>query len=148
MVMKFHRYSMPDLLFQNVLDFDRGIDTLFGDFFDSPFDAHLRAYPRIDVVEYGDRTELVAELPGLNREDVKISIHDGVLTLKGERKRNSVPENAVWIRNEIQPGEFARTIQLPHQVNLETVSAELADGVLCIVLPKAEKARLREIAIR
>jgi HSP20 family protein len=148
MVMKIHRYSIPDPLFHSVMDFERGIDELFGDFFVSPSVAHGRAYPHVDVAEYGDKTEVVAELPGLSRDEVKISIQDGVLTLKGDRKRNAVPENAVWIRNEIRPGEFVRTVRLPHDVNLEAVSAELANGILRIVLPKAEEARLREIAIR
>lgn len=148
MVMKIHRYMVPDRPFRNFFDFEHQIDDLFGGFLESPFVAHSRAYPHVNVAEYADRTEVVAELPGVQREDVKISVQDGSLTLKGERKPNAAPENAGWIRNEIQSGEFNRTIELPHEVKLDAISAALVNGILRIVLPKAERARAREIAIR
>jgi len=101
----------------------------------------------IDLVERENESIVVVELPGVTKEDVKISLEEGLLTIKGERKTSGLPDGARWIRSERSSGGFARAIQLPHPVKADSVSAELVNGLLRITLPKAEEARPREIHI-
>ena len=102
----------------------------------------------IDLVERPNESIVVVELPGVAKEDVKISFEGELLTIKGERKTSGLPDGARWIRSERSSGEFFRTIQLPHPVKADAVSAEMVNGVLRITLPKAEEARPREIGIK
>ena len=102
----------------------------------------------IDLVERPNESIVVVELPGVAKEDVKISLEGELLTIKGERKTSGLPDGARWIRSERSSGEFFRTIQLPHPVKADAVSAEMVNGVLRITLPKAEEARPREIGIK
>ena len=102
----------------------------------------------IDLVERPNESIVVVELPGVAKEDVKISLDGELLTIKGERKASGLPDGARWIRSERSSGEFFRTIQLPHPVKADAVSAEMVNGVLRITLPKAEEARPREIGIK
>lgn len=148
MVMRIHRYGVPAPTMGSVFDLDRNIDDLFGDFLSAQPALRFRGLPRVDVAEHADRTEVVAELPGVRKEDVHVSVDDGSLTLKWTRPETSMPEGSAWIRNEIRAGEFSRTIELPHPVKLDAISAELTDGMLRVALPKADEARPREITIR
>jgi len=148
MVMRIHRYGVPAPVVRSVFDLDRNIDDLFGDFLSAQPALRFRGLPRVDVSEHADRAEVVAELPGVRKEDVHVSVDDGSLTLKWTRPETSMPEGSAWIRNEIRTGEFSRSIDLPHPVKLDAISAELTDGILRVVLPKADEARPREITIR
>jgi HSP20 family protein len=131
-----------------ISELERGIDELFDEFlFRSPSPMTSR-HPKLDLLEYDDRSVVVAELPGMNQEDIKITMDGEVLTVSGERKSAGVPEGSRWIRNEIGVGRFSRSIQLPHPVEANGVTAELTNGLLRIVLPKAEEAKPREISIR
>ncbi len=102
----------------------------------------------LDLVELEKESIVLVELPGVAKEDVKISLEEDLLTIKGERKASGLPDGARWIRSERSSGEFFRTIQLPHPVKADAVSAEMVNGVLRITLPKAEEARPREIGIK
>jgi HSP20 family protein len=105
-------------------------------------------FPYVNVAEYKGNIQVVAELPGVPKEDVKLQIHDGELKISGERK---VPENtkeSKWLRQEIRYGSFSRTIQLPESVDAEKVTAEYINGVLRVTLPKQEAAKPKEIVIR
>ncbi len=149
MVVRVHRFpsfaSAGDVNF----DFEREIDTMFGDILNTRvIEPARRPSPSLDVAEQDNETIVVAELPGVRKEDVKVSVHDGVLTISGERKAHQLPEKSAWVRNEISTGQFSRSIQLPHEVQMNGISAELTNGVLRIVLPKAEEARPREIQVK
>ena len=104
--------------------------------------------PSINVAEYKDELQVVAELPGVSKEDVKLQIHDGELTISGERKAPETSDETEWLRREIAYGSFTRTIQLPESVDAEKVVAEFANGILRITLPKQEAAKAKEIVIR
>ena len=138
---------MPTLL-DSLLNFERGIGQVFGGFPVSPFLAPSHEFPMVDVADYPNETVLLVAVPGLTREDVKINMDNNVLTISGERKKHLVPEGGSWIRNETWDGPFSRSIQLPRKIKADAISAELTDGILRVVLPKAEEARPREIAIR
>jgi HSP20 family protein len=146
MLVRFERIPMPRTPWRNVIDFERDIDSLFNGFL-STGTSCMQA-PALNFAEKENESVISVELPGVAKEDVKISLEEDLLTIKGERKASSLPEGARWIRNERRSGEFFRTIQLPHPVKAESISAELTNGVLRITLPKAEQARPREIAVQ
>ncbi len=123
-------------------------DPLFQNFLATPWTAGPAQLPNIDVAEYENETVVVAELPGVKKDDLKLTVHDGLLTIAGQRKSIGLPESSRWLRNEISAGSFARTIEMPHAVKGEGIFAELTDGILRVVLPKAEEARAREITVK
>ena len=119
------------------------LDRWFGDH--SP----LQFQPSVDVVDRGKAIEITAELPGLDKDDVKIAVSDGSLTLSGEKRVESETndENGCY-RVERAYGSFRRVLPLPEEVNLEKVDARFKNGVLKITLPKTkEGAAARKIAI-
>jgi HSP20 family protein len=104
--------------------------------------------PAIDLFEDKDHLYLKAELPGMNKEDIEISIHEGVLTLSGERKQDPRHDQAEVYRSERFLGRFQRTLTLPSQVNPEQTRATYKDGILSVVLPKAEESKPKNIEIK
>ena len=106
------------------------------------------AYPYVNVAEFKDEIQVVAEIPGVPKESVKLQVHDGVLTISGERKAPEEAKETEWLRQEIRYGSFTRTIQLPESVDAAKVSAEYTNGVLRITLPKQEASKPKEITIR
>lgn len=104
-------------------------------------------WPSIDVQETQGEFRLVAELPGLKRDHVKISLTDNVLTLRGEKKSEQDRETGSWHQVERAYGVFERSFQLTCPVDASKVKAKFEDGVLTITLPKSEESRPREISI-
>jgi HSP20 family protein len=102
--------------------------------------------PPIDVHETADEYVITAELPGLGREDVEIQVHDGRLQLSGQRRERDVPYEQ-YHRVERGHGSFSRTLELPHPVDEERVTADLREGVLTIVCPKAAEGNARRIHV-
>jgi len=147
MLIRFERFPRSRRLFEDLFNFNPYIDSLFGDSFGAAPALRVRNYPLIDLAEYDDQSVVTAELPGLNKDDVKISVQNGTLTISGERKPHTLPENSTWVRNERWTGDFSRSIQLPHEVNVDKISAELTNGVLTVKLFKTEEVKAREIHI-
>lgn len=102
----------------------------------------------VAVKDSGDEVNVVVELPGIAKEDVKVTLHDGVLTVAAERKQPELKENEQWVRNEISYGKFERSINLPYPVVVEKISAVHENGILRVTLPKAEEAKPKQISIR
>lgn len=124
--------------------------TLFDRFF-ADFDAAFApraaaARPAVDLVAYADRVELVADLPGLAREDVELQYEDGVLTIRAERTLD-VPEDGRVVRRERSARTFSRSFALGEDVDVDGIQATMKDGVLRITLPKSERARPRQIEV-
>jgi len=103
--------------------------------------------PAFDVYENKDNFTVVAELPGVKKEDIAISLHEGRLSISGERKREEESENTEVYRSERTFGRFQRTFTLPAAVTAEKVNAKFTDGVLTITLPKAEEAKPKQIDV-
>jgi HSP20 family protein len=103
--------------------------------------------PPVDIQETEEGYRLTAELPGLTRDDINITLENNVLRLSGERKFEKDVKKESYHRIERSYGNFQRSFSLPHQVNGEKVEASFKDGVLTIMVPKAEQARPRKIAI-
>lgn len=104
--------------------------------------------PAVDIKEEAQRFVIHADLPGVNPQDVEITMEDGVLTLAGERKAESRDEENGWKRVERLSGRFLRRFTLPEGTDAEGISAKGSNGVLEIIIPKAVKAQPRRIAVK
>jgi HSP20 family protein len=103
--------------------------------------------PSVDVTEDKDSVVVKAEMPGLNKDDVKISVQDSILTLKGEKKQEKEEKETDYHRIERSYGSFCRSFQLPTTVRADKIKANYKDGVLSIILPKTEEVKPKEIPI-
>lgn len=103
--------------------------------------------PRVDVHETDREIHLYVEVPGVNREDVKVEIKNNVLTISGERKPEPENEKSEYTHVERNYGKFDRTFALPNTVKSDSIGAAYKDGVLTVTLTKTEKAMPKEIAV-
>lgn len=103
--------------------------------------------PRVDIVDKDEEILVCAEMPGVDKKDLEISLTEDMLTIKGGTHRENKEENGNYYRSEISNGMFARTITLPGSVNPDKVKSEFKDGVLKLALPKVENARRRTIKV-
>ena len=120
-------------------------------FADGPTTARLEttsSYPAMNVLTDRDSAVVTAELPGVNLEDIDISVEEDTLTLSGDRQPDELDEGATYHRQERRYGTFLRTLRLPFRVEAEKVDATFKKGVLSISLPRAEADKPRRIAIK
>jgi HSP20 family protein len=103
--------------------------------------------PSVDISETDDQYEVKAEIPGLKKEDIKLSVEDNVLTLSGERKYEKETEKKNYRRLERAYGRFERSFRLPKEVNVEKIKANYENGVLTVEIPKADAVKPKEIAV-
>jgi HSP20 family protein len=103
--------------------------------------------PALDIFEEKDNVVVKAELPGMKKEQIEVSLHDGSLSISGERKSEGDHTEAEVYRAERFVGRFQRTVTLPMQVAGDKVKAQYKDGVLTITLPKAEEAKPKQIDV-
>jgi HSP20 family protein len=103
--------------------------------------------PALDMHEDKDNIIVHAELPGMKKEDIDISLHEGCLSISGERKSEKEHKDAEVYRSERFVGRFQRTVSLPSAVDAEKVKASYKDGVLTITLPKTEEAKPKHIDV-
>jgi HSP20 family protein len=101
----------------------------------------------LDVADAGDRYVIRASLPGVQPDDVHLSVQDDTLTLRGERKPEETLSDARWLLRERRPGSVERTVTLPGSVDVEAAQAKYEHGVLTLNLPKAAQAQPRKIRI-
>lgn len=109
--------------------------------------ANRNWVPPVDIQETEEAYRLFAELPGLTREDIHITLENNVLRLSGERKLEKDVKKESYQRIERIYGAFARSFTLPHQVHSDGVTASFDNGVLTVIVPKAEQAKPRKITI-
>jgi HSP20 family protein len=102
--------------------------------------------PPVDVIEERDTIRLVAELPGVKPEDVRISVENNVLTLQGEKKEEERQDDRVY-RCERTYGVFERSFTLPATIDADTIVAKFESGLLTVRLPKVEAAKARQITV-
>ncbi len=110
--------------------------------------AAAREFPPINIWLGENSVVLTAELPGVTRENVDVSLQDEVLTLQGSRQPQAAQPDVRWLRRERAYGSFTRTIQLPFRVDPEKVQARYTNGVLEIELERLEADRPKKIQIR
>ncbi len=118
-------------------DIEKGVRFEIGDF-----------TPRVDISEDDKNIYLHAELPGIAKEDVKVSVNEErILTLKGEKNRKETVENKNFVRIERNYGSFTRSFVLPENVNFEAVEAKFENGVLEVTLPKIAPVKPKEVSV-
>ncbi len=123
------------------------VDTLFDRFFGGDGGSLAPAWGGLPVAMWEDEDHIYieAELPGATEKDVDVTVHNGLLFIRGERKPE---EGRQYLYNGRPFGRFERVISLPEAVDTEGVQARLADGVLAITLPKSPAAKPRKITLQ
>jgi HSP20 family protein len=104
--------------------------------------------PALDMHEDKDKFTIEVELPGMKREDIDISLHDGCISISGERKSEDKHEDTDIYRAERFVGRFQRTVELPASVAVDKVKAQYKDGILSVTLPKTEEAKPKQIEVQ
>jgi HSP20 family protein len=124
-------------------------------FWDSFFERRVRRteeggewLPSLDVAETKDEIVVKAEVPGMDPKDIDISLSDGLLTIKGEKKQEREEKEEDYHLVERSYGTFTRSIRLPSEVKTDKISASYKNGVLKVTLPKSEEAKQKEIKIK
>lgn len=108
--------------------------------------SHWR--PAVDIKEEADRFVILADLPGVNPEEIDVTMENGVLTLKGERKSEKTEEREGYKRVERARGTFYRRFSLPDTADADRIEAKSRDGVLEITIPKMDKVQPRRISVK
>ena len=129
----------------------REIDSFFRDFFNrAAFESDSEAdfAPRVDIKEDQDKVALMFELPGMEKDEIKVAIKGNVLSVSGERKIESKDESEKFIRSEIRCGSFGRSFTLPKTVDSNTISADYRHGILTVSLAKREESKPKEIEVK
>jgi len=148
------RWNRPELTgwpaFGRLTDLRDEIDRLF----ESPLTEMARSArlfsgwnPALDLYEDKDSLVVKVELPGMKREDIDVSLHEGSLSISGERKSEEKHQEADVYRTERFFGRFQRTVTLPAPVAADKVKAAYKDGILTITLPKTEEAKPKRIDV-
>lgn len=144
--MKLVRWSPVRSGFTSQQELSRLVD----DFFGRPFDARGSAawHPVVDIEETPEGYLVRAELPGMRLEDIKITVADNALSIRGEKRREEEKKGTTYHRVERVYGSFERSFSLSHAVAADKIEATYRDGVLEVNIPKAEEAKTREIQIK
>ena len=140
-------------------EFERFFDRMLGRNWPKPFKWEAPVWgdlmgsaearmPSVDVQDHDDHLLVRAEIPGVNKEDLKVSISDNVLTIKGDTKREDKKESGDYFRHEISRTSFARSVTLPVAVDASKVSAALTDGMLEVTIGKAEASKRRSVKVQ
>lgn len=103
--------------------------------------------PNVDVIDRDDEIAVRAEVPGIDKKDLDISLSDNILTIKGQTQTEKKEEKGDYHRHEISSSSFARSVTLPAAVDASKANAALKDGVLEITLPKLESSKRRNISV-
>lgn len=135
-----HLINWPSSSF---LDLDRFFDLHF-----SPTFFNKGTNPKVDIKENESELVVKAELPGLTKEDISVELKDSVLTLSGEKKIEESDATERLHRTEISYGSFSRSFYVPSDIDAESIEANFEDGILQIVLPKAEKEQPTKITVK
>ena len=110
-----------------------------------PFEGKM---PKVDVIERDDEVVVKAELPGVDKKDLDVSVTENSVTIKGTTSHEEKEEKGDYYRCEISRGAYARTVALPSYVDADKAKASFKDGVLELKLPKVEKSKRRSIEIK
>ena len=139
---------------------EQDMERMFHEFWRRPFLSlwdHERSWPgrmlsiqmpAIDVYEERDEVVVKAELPGLSKEDLDVTLTESTLTLKGEKKKEEEVKEKNFYRSERSSGSFVRTIDLPSEVQTDQIRASFRNGVLEIRLPKTEDAKRKVMKVK
>ena len=140
--------TWPSDLFGIQREMNRMFDTMFRNDSRDDDSAFTAWTPAVDIAEHDDEFVAKVELPGVNKEDVKITIESNILTIRGEKKQEKETKKENYHRVERSYGSFQRSFTLPSTVKSDKIDAIYKDGVLQITLPKAEEAKPKQIEVK
>jgi HSP20 family protein len=129
-------------------EMDRFWDSFLGGTLRKRGDDGTEWFPSLDVSETKNELVVKAEVPGMDPKDIDISLSDGMLTIKGEKRQEKEEKEADYHLVERSHGSFTRSILLPADIQSEKIRASYKDGILKITLPKSEGAKKKEIKIK
>ncbi len=141
MIWPMTRVTLPVDSFQNFDRLYRDMNRLFGNYSGSP------TFPILNVWNDDSEAVVSVELPGVDRKDVNVSVHENVLTVEGERKSEALAESDIQVRRERPAGRFTRSLRLPFEIEADKISARYENGLLNIHLPRREATKPRKIEI-
>jgi HSP20 family protein len=145
--MKLIRYQTPDVAAWTPFDRLSSLRDLLDSAFQLAGSGGSTGWsPALDVYEDEEKLTVLVEAAGMRKDDFSIALHDGVLTVSGERKSES--QDGESFRSERVFGSFSRSISLPAPVKADGVTATYRDGILTVTLPKAEEAKPRKIEVK
>lgn len=147
-IMQITKYK-PNQNFRDVF-FPKGFNTLFNELWnDEALQSSVNFFrPSVDIMETEHQFEIHLSIPGLKKEEIKIDLKNDVLTISGERKQKEEKKDAKYLVGEIRYGKFSRTFHLPDNVNRDQIEAAFNDGILEVVIPKAEEEKPKAISIK
>jgi len=150
-LVRFHRPDLWRSPFDQLTnlreEINRLLESPLGDL-DRDFEFFNVGSPVLDLYEDKDNLIVRAELPGMKKEDIDVSLHDGTLTISGERKVEKRGEDVEPSRSERFFGRFQRTFTLPKSVEFNKVTATYKDGILTVTLPKTEDSKPKQIEVK
>ncbi|MDD5772818.1 MAG: Hsp20/alpha crystallin family protein [bacterium] len=135
---------------RDLFDFDSDMRKLFGDYFMTKRGKNqgLAAWsPLVDIEESKDEYTIKADVPGMKKEDIKISLQDHKLILHGERKEEKEEKKKDYVMKEMEYGSFFRSFDLPYSVNPKDIKASYVNGILTVHVPKTEEVKEKEVKI-
>ncbi|MBP7462072.1 MAG: Hsp20/alpha crystallin family protein [Candidatus Delongbacteria bacterium] len=136
----------PYDLFGLKSDVNRVFDGLFGENWDTP--AGSSWTPVVDISDDKDNLYVSAEVPGMDKDEIKVNIKNHLLTICGEKKTNQEEKDKNYYRSERSYGMFCRSFELPDTLAADKIEAEYRNGVLKLTIPKREEAKPREIEVK
>lgn len=139
------RHPVPRRPFRAMERFRDNVQDMLNEMFDAP--AWDYSAPAIDVEDRGDQYRIIAEVPGLNKEDLSINVTQRAVTLQGQTSREEKIEEENYIRRERRQGSFSRTIPLPAPIKPDAASASFENGVLTVTLPRETAQQGRQLEI-
>lgn len=130
-------------------NYNRLFDEFFNEFSFALYPSNGAGFnPSIDISETDSEIKIAAELPGLDENDVEVSLADNVLTISGEKKAEHEDEGENYYRVERSYGSFKRSVTLSQEVEADKIDAIFKNGVLTVNLPKAPEAQAKKIAVK
>ncbi len=126
------------------------INRFFNEAFDRPARSRSTAtgWPRVNIADGADEIALIFSLPGFEKENIKVTVTDNVLTVSGKRELSTDLKDANWVRTEYRAGEFSRSLTLPETVNTDAIKADYKNGLLEVRLAKIEEVKPKEIEVK
>ncbi len=151
--MELSRWNSEFPAFRGLLSLQHDMNRIVDEFFRGDLLADGSLFqrdwsPAVDIPENAERYTLDAELPGMSKEDVQVTLENNVLTIRGQKKANTEQKEGDVHRIERRYGSFERSFTLPATVDVNRIDAQYKDGVLTLTLPKAEEAKPRAIDVK
>ena len=123
----------------------------FDSFFNSPYrveDEEVDFRPRVNIEESDNDVNLTFEVPGMEKDDIKITVADNVLTVSGKREMKAETKEGNYVRAEIRSGSFSRSFTLPDTVDTNRISADYKQGLLMVKMAKLEEVKPKQIEVK